>query len=115
MKRNLIGPVRCNGRFGYLTPTGDFAIDPAFEELGECSEGLVSYRIAKRVGFLSLTGSVAIPPRFEDGYFMPVFRSGLAAVRSNSRIGYIDSSGDWRISPAWSLGWNFKEQLALAE
>src|SRR5207245_6702501 len=56
-----------------------------------------------------------IPPRFEDGYVMPVFRSGLAAVRSNGQIGYIDRSGDWRISPSWSLGWNFKEQFALAE
>lgn len=95
----IIGPVKCNGRFGYLIPDGNFAVEPVFEELGAYSEGLISFREGDRIGFLNNDGSVRIPLDFKkSGESMPVFKSGLAAMRSSGKAGYIDKNGRWQIA-----------------
>lgn len=112
----LIGPVKTSGKFGYVTPTGAYAIKPLFDELGDCSEGLISFRQSGQIWFMDLTGMVVIAPSFDSQPgSLPVFRSGLAAVVSNGRCGYLDVLGTWRISPDWDWGWNYKEDYALVE
>lgn len=111
----IIGPVELHGRCGYLNLDGRFAIAPHFEELGLCSEGMVSFVQADRVGFLDVSGAIAIPARFDAVDAMPTFNSGLAAVRSNGLVGYIDRRGDWRILPKWDWGWNFVKEYVLTE
>lgn len=112
----LIGPVRVKGLYGYLATTGGFAIEPAFEELGVYSEGLVSARSGDGIGFVDRNGSIRIPFDFEkDPQVMPVFRSGLAAVRKGSVWGYVDRQGRWQIPPAFDVAWDFRDAYALVE
>lgn len=113
-RETLIGPVRLRGNYGYLRGTGSFAVEPKFEELGECSEDLISFRSGNRIGFIDTSGKVVIEPRFEDNSILSAFRSGLAAVQAGGRVGYIDKSGDWRIGAQFDWGWHFLGAYALA-
>jgi hypothetical protein len=94
---------------------GVFGVEPEFECLGEYSERLISFRKAGKVGFLTETGSVAVEPSFDEMNSMPVFESGLAAMKANGKMGFIEPSGTWKAKPVWDYCWNFHGEFALVE
>ena len=109
----LIGPVRREGRYGYITTSGDFAIEPKYEFLDSISEGLIIFLVEHKIGFLNTDGSIKIPARFESAGQTFPFKSGLACVSCNGKQGYIDTEGNWVIQPTWHEGWNFLDQMAI--
>jgi hypothetical protein len=116
MNDYLIGPIKYKGRYGFLAPSGEFAIDPIFEHLGQWNEGLVCFRKEGRYGFLNLLGEVTLPPVFESSRLMgPRFSSGLASVTRNAQAGYINISGDFAIPPRFSNGRDFLDEFAVAD
>lgn len=111
-----IGPININNRYGYLGDDGNFIIKPIYDELGTCSEGLISYRAGNKVGFLNSDGSIRIKACY-DNYeeSMPVFKNSLAAVLKNGLFGYIDINGKWIVSPSYHFAWNYLNEMALVE
>ncbi len=112
----LIGPININNRYGYLGDDGNFIIKPIYDELGTCSEGVISYRVGNTVGFLNADGSIRIKACY-DNYeeSMPIFKNGLAAVLKNGLFGYIDKNGKWIVSPSHHFAWNYLDEMALVE
>lgn len=116
----LIGPIRFRGKYGYLSPSGDWAIDPKFEELGPFSDGLASFAVGDKVGFIDEQGKEAISPSFDIlervGCWIHQFGDGLAGVRLDGRSCYIDRSGKVRLSFEGSvvLWWFAKGQSLIS-
>ncbi len=103
-----IGPVQYQNGWGFLDEEGEFVIPPVYDQLGEFSEGAVSFKQGDQIGFLDGMGQIIITPQYQlKGYRMPVFSDGLAAVRKSGEMGYIDLSGAWKISPARRDGFDF--------
>jgi hypothetical protein len=86
----LIGPVRFQGKYGFIDAKGEWVIPPAFEELGEMREGLASFAVADKLGFINEQGEVVIEPRFaipRGGCCVCGFSEGLASVELDRRMG----------------------------
>lgn len=90
-----LAPVKLNGKWGYIDPSGKIAIAPQFEDgaprysIGVFREGLAEVKIGSQWGFINKEGRVVIPPRFDAAFG---FSNGLAEVRDPD-CSYIDTSG----------------------
>jgi hypothetical protein len=111
----LIGPVRHHGCDGYLKPNGAFVIVPEYSCLGDLSEDRICFLTKRSIGFLDVRGEVVIPPNFDTCEWLPVFKGGLAAVKHNGRMGYINLAGEWQIEPTWCFCWDFNGAYSLVE
>ena len=88
---------------------------PIYEELGEFSEGLASFKRDGEIGFLDSHGNEVIPAQFRPiGYRMSHFSEGLCPVLNNNYVGYIDPTGAWSISPQFGGGFDFVSGKAIA-
>ena len=110
----LIGPIRCNGLFGFLNWQGDWVIEPRFQQLASFHEGMAGFVEGGKLGFINEAGDVAIEPRFVwNDFYIPSFREGVAAISEGYKTGYLDKAGDWRIPPRLGLGWQFRQGKAI--
>src|SRR5215204_4741800 len=110
-----IGPVKLASGWGFLDEHGEFAVRPSYEELGEFSEGLASFKRDGAIGFLDGNGNEVITPRFRaSGFRMPYFSEGLCPVFGLESVGYIDRTGAWKIPPRFSGGFDFVKEKAIA-
>lgn len=113
---HLIGPVEYKGRYGFINHSGEFAIDPVFEALGQFKEGLACFRKEGRFGFINSKGETTIAAVFEsDNLAGPRFSSGLAAVGRYGKVGYISHAGEFVIPEILNLGWDFIGEFAFIE
>lgn len=113
----LIGPVRFQGKYGFINAKGEWVIAPTFEELGEMREGLASFAVADKLGFINEHSEVVIEPRFNiprGGCWVCGFSEGLASVQLAKRMGYINPLGEFviRLEPD-ALGWDFVQSRAI--
>ena len=100
----LIGPVPAQGGCGYVDGCGETRIPFRYEALGSFHEGLAWFEDRGRIGFIDEQNNVIIPPRFERGHQAMVlsdFSSGLAPVQLGAHMGFIDTSGRFRIPCAF--------------
>ncbi len=112
----LIGPVEYRGKWGFLSPSGDWAIEPRFDQIGEFREGLAGFCDNGKLGFLDEHANIVIEPRFKIEYTCTIwgFREGLAPVQGECTA-YIDRCGDVAIRlPSDALAWHFIEGRALS-
>lgn len=120
----LLAQDPSTGLWGYLSPRGDWSIEPRFEAMpGFFSAGLAwaTDPSTGNVGFIGTSGAWVIRPEFDSSssYFGP---DGLAAViglKGNDMaggkaglIGWIDTSGTWAIPPLYDAGGTCAQGLA---
>lgn len=114
---SLIGPVRFQGKYGFINTEGEWMIPPTFEELGEMREGLASFAAGGKLGFINEQGEVVIKPRFDiprGGCWVCGYSEGLVAVETDGEMGYINGSGEFVIAPEPNaLGWDFMQGRAI--
>jgi hypothetical protein len=93
-------PMGQERRYGYMDKTGRVVIPPQFHDSGHFSEGLAWVSVLKErrwlYGFIDKTGKVVIEPQFvqQPGDFV----DGLAKVMGQTRVGFIDRAGMFRIA-----------------
>ena len=91
-------------RWGFIDATGKIVIQPRFERVGPFSDGLaVAANDAAKgnYGYIDTTGKFRIAPTLQQsecGIGAP-FREGLAQVRVQSKTGFIQKDGAFRIQP----------------
>lgn len=114
---DLIGPVRFQGKSGFINAEGVWVIAPTFEELGEMRDGLASFSVADKLGFINEHGEVVIEPRFaipRGGCWVCGFSEGLASVKFDGGMGYINTTGELVIAPETdAVGWDFVQDRAI--
>lgn len=77
--------------WGYVNKSGRVVIEPLFDRAHFFQGGgLASVRIDRKWGVIDKTGRFVIAPQYED---IGPFRDGLACVRKNGKIGFINESG----------------------
>jgi hypothetical protein len=103
-----------DGTWGYIDKAGEFVIAPRFEAASEFSERLAAVRIAGRWCWINKSGEVVIQPMFEAEE-VGAFRSGMAVLVHNRKIGYINTKGEMVIPQTLDDGSEFVEGIAHLE
>lgn len=78
-------------KWGYITPTGEFSIPPAFDGASDFYEGLAAVKVDWARGYIDHNGELVIKPIFEAA---GDFSNGRAIVRLEGETRYIDKNGN---------------------
>ena len=89
------------GKCGYIDKTGEFVIEPQFDDADDFSEGLAGVRVGDvrgevgwlkkgKYGFIDKTGKFVIEPQFDD---VDQFIGGVARVEKDGEWGYVNKAG----------------------
>ena len=93
-------PVEQEGAWGYITRTGDLAIEPQFDQAYRFFESRALVRENGKYGFIDTSGTFAISPTYAAA---GPFSQGLAPVRPDSLWGFVDRSGTMVIAPQFAM------------
>ena len=81
-----------DGKFGYITKTGEWQIQPKFKVAKNFSEDLAeAMNSNKKWGFINRKGEWVIQPIFDK---TKAFNSGIAVVLSKKEWFYINTKGE---------------------
>lgn len=89
-------PVRKNGLWGYITPTGEMAIEPRFERAGVFGKGRAAVAVDDKLGFIDESGSVVIECQYQTafgGWVRKPFKDDIHAVCLAEKWGFIGLDG----------------------
>lgn len=101
------------GKVGYIDPRGAFVVQPAYDQAGAFSGGLAPVKLNDAEFYVDITGRAVITqPLMTD---LRPFSEGLAAVRVDGKVGYIDHAGVMVIQPQYTTGTDFADGLAVVE
>ena len=111
------------GKWGYIDKTGKEVIPLVYDVAGYFSEGLAAVGIGDfndgKFGYIDKTGNIVIPFIYElhlhyghNGYLLPNFSEGLAAIRLDNYDVYIDKNGKSAFTFEYEDILNFSEGLA---
>jgi hypothetical protein len=99
-------------RFGFIDETGAVVVEPAYADARSVHDGLAR---VMEIGppradvYLDKNGKVAWKspgsPSFD-------FHDGLARVQKEDKVGFVDKTGKWIISPRFDSAGDFREGLA---
>ena len=114
--------------WGFIDKKGDLVVKPMFIWVGKFGSGLAPVCIGTStenctIGFINTSGEFEINPQYEyfefydsestwGNYPQHGFFEGLARVKVDQKIGYIDSTGKMVIQPQFTYGGNFVNGLA---
>jgi hypothetical protein len=112
--KGLAAATGKGGTWGYIDRTGQFVIAPRFEAAMEFSEGLAAVKVGGRWGWINPDGQVVIAPKFEEEE-VGNFRSGLALVVHNRKLGYMNTKGDMVVPQILSWGTEFTDGVAAIQ
>lgn len=89
--------VYLNGKAGFIAISGNFVIEPKFEEADwTFSNGLTWFVQNKKTGFIDLSGTIVIEPKFDNADF---FNEDVTTVRIGDKYGIIDMKGNFVVEP----------------
>ena len=92
------------------TRSGQYTINPQFDDAWPFSEGLAHVKIRGKWGFIDKSGEYVINPQFEDA---KSFEDGLACVKIDGKWGGINKVGEYVINPQFDfISVVFSEGLA---
>jgi hypothetical protein len=98
--RDGLAPAKIGNVAGFIDKSGKLVIKSNYDLTLPFSEGLAPVRIGGKEigkwGCINPEGKLVIPAQFPEG---PVFRNGLARIKTIDGIGYIDKSGSWVWKP----------------
>src|SRR5262245_53907000 len=102
--------VQQGNRWGYADLDGRLVIPPRFELAYDYSEGLARVRFQGLDLFLGESGRSAFV--LDHAQAIGDFSEGLAPVRVDARIGYIDRNGSFVIQPQFDEAYAFSSGVA---
>lgn len=83
---------------GYIDTKGNIIISPSeYEHVGKYHEGMVCVKKGGKYGFCNTKGVLVVPCVYDDwagDAEGPYFTSGLARVKLNGKIGFVDKLGN---------------------
>ncbi len=94
--------VSVNGKWGAIDKTGEFVINPIWDEMHLFSEGLANVKKDNKWGSVNVKGEVIVKPIYDS---LTDFSNGLALAGKNNKQYWINKNGDY-------LG-EFKEQFDI--
>ncbi len=89
--------VMVNGKFGVISNSGNYLIQPKYELLGSFGGDLAPYFNGEKWGYLNSKGQHVIAPLFEEA---SSFEDGLAIVKKDGFWGIIDNIGNFKLEPS---------------
>ena len=104
-----LAPAFQGGKCGFINPSGDWRIDPQFENCLAFSDGLAPVWVGGRVGYIDTKGRFAVNPQFADG---GEFYEGLARVFIDGKFGFIDAKGNFVVPAQYLSAGYFGNGLA---
>ena len=108
LSKTVFYPVQENGKWGFKSPTGKYAIDSTYDFVESFSEGLAIVVKDEKVGFIEKTGKLKIDYKYDDA--LP-FSEGCAVVELNGKYGMINRQGEYIIMPEFEFLGNLKDGL----
>lgn len=81
--------VKDNGQIGYISTTGEKAIEIDFPDGSGFSEGLAAVYDGKKWGYIDSSGNFVIQPKYDQA---KDFNAGIALVKVNKKSFYIDKN-----------------------
>ena len=120
-RRHLYKVTNKHKQVGFIDKTGKLVIGfdrlPAEAQIGTFSDGFASICFADKppsiysmhCGYIDQTGRIVIPPRF---VLSTQFSEGLAWVRTETFVGFINHLGHLAFELPESFSWGFREGLA---
>lgn len=102
-------PASQQGKWGYLTPSGRWAIPPVYQAALPFSDGRAAVRTTNGWAYIAPTGAVVT---WVDFTAARPFCDGLAAVRVGERWHFIDATGKAVLFPRYAYVGNFTDNLA---
>ena len=101
--------MRVDGKSGYINQNGTLVIPAVFEAAAEFSEGLAAVRINGKWGFIDESGKVIIEPKFSWVHWSGFSDGIVAAGIDPERVGGIDKTGAFVISPIYVMADKFSD------
>jgi hypothetical protein len=83
-------PRRVGGKAGFIDASGQFKIQPSFDDALPFSDGVAAVKVGESWGFIDSSGREMLPPMFKEAYY---FRQGVGLVETNKGYVLIDKSG----------------------
>lgn len=129
-ERGMAGPFRegrarvaRNGKWGHINRDVEFVTEPRFDMAYEFSEGMAEVILDKRTGYVNLQGELAVPTtymggrRFSDGVAAVKIGTGEAhrTIADACEVGFIDSTGEFVITPRFFRTGSFQDGLCFVE
>lgn len=78
----IYGAVQSDGKWGFINSSGEWALEPVFEDAGSMACGLAPVKKYGKWGYADITGKLIIEAKFEGA--MPFDLKGYAATKSES-------------------------------
>ena len=76
--------------YGYIDVSGNYIINPFYEDAKPFTEGLAAVKKGDKWGFVNKKGKMVIKPAYED---VNKFSGGYAMVEKNGMYGFINKKG----------------------
>lgn len=103
--------VELEGKWQWIDTSGKQVEAPKMERMGKTSEGLTLYRDGDRLGYLKADGTPAFAfRRYEEARD---FTCGLARIKVDGRYGFLDTSGNLKISNVYASATDFTNCLSM--
>jgi hypothetical protein len=83
-------PRRLGGKVGFVDASGQFKIQPSFDDALPFSDGVAAVQVHGLWGFIDSSGHEVIPPMFKAAYY---FREGVVLAETDKGNVLIDKSG----------------------
>lgn len=102
--------VRQNDVFGYIDKSGNYVIEPSFEEASSFSEGLAAVLDNDKWGFINSSGEWVVEATYDR---VKPFNSGLALVFKEDQWNYINKQGEILETPVTEKYYDFQNGVAF--
>ncbi len=90
--------IGLNGKYGYLLDTGEWLVEPRFDDAGLFFGGFAAVCLDGKWGYIDEQGALRIEPRFDS---CDNFYNGSAEVELDGMRGLIDTNGAYLIEPKY--------------
>lgn len=105
-------PAKKNGKYGFLTPSGTWAIPPNFLDVGTFSEKIAPYKNSSLWGLVSSEGKILTEAKWEE---IKDVLKGITIAKSNESYYLIRSTGELASEIAYDKISRLKEGFYLVE
>ncbi|MGQ8336075.1 WG repeat-containing protein [Sunxiuqinia sp. A32] len=102
-------PVKCEGKWGFISNSGELIIEAQYDKCHPFYEGLALVEQGDDIWFVDETGEKA----FDSPFTMSrIVSEGIIRILLDEKVGYIDKTGEVILEPKFKQGGDFSEGLA---
>jgi hypothetical protein len=106
-----VATVMINKKWGFIDQKGNWLIRPQFNFANFFSEGLASVMKDKKWLIINKNNKVVIDEKKLSNGIPGIFSNGLSSVNVGGAYGFINKSGEFVITPQYSLAYPFEDGL----